>query len=83
MAFSSPLVSLWSGKEDKMNNRQRVAEDVEISAKLAAEKGVVGQDVMTNGILSVIAIELAGLNDELHALNLKIDKLTKEVGKRK
>ena len=62
-----------------MSNRQRVAEDVEISAKLVAEHGG-GQDIMTNGILSAIAIELAGLNDELHALNLKIDKLTKEVG---
>lgn len=83
MAFSSPLVSLWNGKEDKMNNRQRVAEDIEISVKLAAAKGGVGQGVMTSGILSAIAIEVAGLNDELHALNLKIDKLTKEVGKRK
>lgn len=64
-----------------MTNRQRVAEDLMQSVKLAAEKE--DRNAMMVGILGAMASEIAGLNDELHALNLKIDKLTKEVGKRK
>ena len=38
---------------------------------------------MTNSVLVALASEVAGLNDELHAINLNLKKLTNEVGKRK
>ena len=81
MAFSSPLVSLWNGKEEIMTNRDRVIE--EAHETIEASKDVYDIEALKSTWLISIAIELAGLNDELHALNLKIDKLTREVGKRK
>lgn len=76
-----PLVSPWNGKEETMTNRDRVIE--EAHETIEASKDVYDIEALKSTWLISIAIELAGLNDELHALNLKIDKLTREVGKRK
>lgn len=64
-----------------MTNRDRLIK--EAHETLEASKDVYDTEVLKSTWLISIAIEIAGLNDELHALNLKIDKLTKEVGKRK
>lgn len=78
-----PLVSPWNGKgETIVTNRDRVLKDIDRTTMKMAEQSV-PPEAFTNALLCGIMVELAGLNDELHALNLKIDKLTKEVGKRK
>lgn len=64
-----------------MTNRYRLIKEAQET--LEASKDVCDIEALKSTWLISIAIELAGLNDELHALNLKIDKLTKEVGKRK
>ena len=64
-----------------MTNRDRVIEEAHETIEVS--KDVYDIEALKSTWLISIAIELAGLNDELHALNLKIDKLTKEVGKRR
>lgn len=83
MGFSSPLVLLWKERgETIVTNRDRVLRDID-QTTMEVVKQSVPPEAFTNTVLCGIMVELAGLNDELHALNLKIDKLTKEVGKRK
>ena len=66
------------GKE--MTNRQRIVKDIERTTNAAIENNVEPL-ALTNWILSIIATELAGINDELYTL--KRNKQTNEVGELK
>lgn len=69
------------GKEGKeMTNRQRTVKDIERTTKEVIENNV-EPVALTNWILSIIAVELAGINDELYTL--KLNKQTNEVGELK